>query len=54
MAFGLPLGGEKDEGCLSSLNAVEETLCRQLRACKAPTAKKRVVEGTQFRKFFFC
>lgn len=47
MAFGLPLGGEKDEGCLSSLNAVEETLCRHLRACKAPTARKRVVEDLE-------
>lgn len=47
MAFGLPLGGEKDEGCLSTLNAVEETLCRQLRSCKAPAGKNRVVEDLE-------
>lgn len=45
MAYGLPLGGEKDERFLSTLNAVEETLCRQLRACKSPAAKKTAVEG---------
>ncbi|XP_074281144.1 uncharacterized protein LOC141606055 isoform X2 [Silene latifolia] len=47
MAPGLPLSGEKDERFLSTLNAVEETLCRQLRACKAPTARKMVVEDQE-------
>ncbi|KMT02776.1 hypothetical protein BVRB_8g193630 isoform A [Beta vulgaris subsp. vulgaris] len=47
MAYGLPLGGEKDERFLSTLNAVEETLCRQLRACKSPAAKKTAVEDQE-------
>ncbi|GAB4828240.1 hypothetical protein Ancab_035152 [Ancistrocladus abbreviatus] len=47
MAYGLPLGGEKDDRCLSTLNAVEETLSRQLRACKAPSAKKMAVEDVE-------
>ncbi|KNA16746.1 hypothetical protein SOVF_086350 isoform B [Spinacia oleracea] len=46
IAYGLPLVGEKDEGFLSMLNAVEGTLCRQMRACKSPAAKKTVVEGS--------
>ncbi|XP_021760739.1 uncharacterized protein LOC110725582 isoform X4 [Chenopodium quinoa] len=46
IAYGLPLGGEKGDTFLSTLNAVEETLCRQMRACKSPAAKKMVVEGT--------
>ncbi|KAK9697967.1 hypothetical protein RND81_08G073700 [Saponaria officinalis] len=44
MAPGLPLSGEKDERFLSNLNSVEETLCRQLRACKVPAARKMAVE----------
>ncbi|XP_020530591.1 N-alpha-acetyltransferase 35, NatC auxiliary subunit isoform X2 [Amborella trichopoda] len=40
MAFGLPLKGEGDKKCLSMLSAVEETIARQLRACKNPTKKK--------------
>ncbi|KAK9149586.1 hypothetical protein Scep_008343 [Stephania cephalantha] len=44
MAYGLPLKGEGDEKCLSMLNAVEETISRQLRACKAQSSKKRVSE----------
>ncbi|KAH9805300.1 MAK10 [Citrus sinensis] len=32
MTYGLPLDGDGDEKCLSFLNAVEETICRQLRA----------------------
>ncbi|GAB2300291.1 hypothetical protein Dimus_034327 [Dionaea muscipula] len=47
MAYGLPLGGQKDDGCLSFLTAVEETLCRQLRACKAPTEKKMAIEDVE-------
>ncbi|GMH04559.1 hypothetical protein Nepgr_006399 [Nepenthes gracilis] len=47
MAYGLPLGGEKDDRCLSNLNAVEETLCRQLRASKALSAKKMAVEDVE-------
>ncbi|KAL2929765.1 N-alpha-acetyltransferase 35 NatC auxiliary subunit [Bienertia sinuspersici] len=47
MAYGLPLGGDKDERFLSTLNAVEETLCRQMRACKSPSAKKSVVEDQE-------
>lgn len=46
IAYGLPLGEDKDEGFLSTLNALEETLCRQMRACKSPSAKKTVVEGS--------
>lgn len=44
MAYGLPLIGE-DEKCLSMLNAVEETIARQLRACKAPSSGRKVIEG---------
>lgn len=47
IAYGLPLGGDKDEGFLSTLNALEETLCRQMRACKSPSAKKTVVEDQE-------
>ncbi|KAL0013692.1 hypothetical protein SO802_000761 [Lithocarpus litseifolius] len=44
MAYGLPLDGDGDEKCLSLLNAVEETISRQLRACKAPSSRRRVLE----------
>ncbi|XP_057868332.2 uncharacterized protein LOC131075505 isoform X2 [Cryptomeria japonica] len=44
MAFGLVLKKEGDEKCLSMLNAVEETLSRQLRACKNSVAKKKLTE----------
>lgn len=44
MAYGLPLSGE-DGKCLSLLNAVEETISRQLRACKAPSSGRKVLEG---------
>lgn len=44
MAYGLPLKGEGDDKCLSMLHAVEETLSRQLRACKAPSSKKKAFE----------
>lgn len=47
MTYGLPLDGDGDEKCLSILNAVEETICRQLRACKAPSSKKRVLEDIE-------
>ncbi|KAH7688507.1 N-alpha-acetyltransferase 35 NatC auxiliary subunit protein [Dioscorea alata] len=44
MAYGLPLKGEGDDKCLSILNSVEETISRQLRACKALNYKKKVLE----------
>lgn len=47
MAYGLPLTGDGDDKCLSLLNAIEETLSRQLRACKAPSSKRRVLEGSR-------
>lgn len=46
MTYGLPLKSEGDDKCLSMLHAVEEIISRQLRACKAPPSKKRVLEGT--------
>ncbi|KAF3453751.1 hypothetical protein FNV43_RR04192 [Rhamnella rubrinervis] len=46
MTYGLPLNGDDDK-CLTMLNAVEETTCRQLRACKAPSSKKRVIEDIE-------
>lgn len=46
MTYGLPLKGDGDEKCVSMLHAVDETISRQLRACKAPSSsKKRVFEG---------
>ncbi|XAR56063.1 hypothetical protein NMG60_11036366 [Bertholletia excelsa] len=47
MTYGLPLKGDGDEKCLSMLHAVEETISRQLRACKASLSKKRVVEDIE-------
>ncbi|KAK7330055.1 hypothetical protein VNO77_24240 [Canavalia gladiata] len=47
MAYGLPLNGDGDEKCLSMLNAVEETISRQLRACKASSSKRRVSEDIE-------
>ncbi|XP_062149262.1 uncharacterized protein LOC133857901 [Alnus glutinosa] len=47
MAYGLPLDGDRDEKCLSLLNAVEETISRQLRACKAHSSKRRVLEDIE-------
>ncbi|EOY31182.1 hypothetical protein QUC31_019911 [Theobroma cacao] len=44
MTYGLPLNGDGDEKCLSMLTAVEETISRQLRACKATSSKRRVSE----------
>lgn len=44
MAFGLPLKGEGDDKCLSMLNAVEETVARQLRACKNSVTRKKMAE----------
>lgn len=46
MTYGLPFNGDEDAKGLSLLNAVEETICRQLRACKATPSKRRVLEGT--------
>ena len=55
MAYGLPLKGEGDDKCLSILNSVEETISRQLRACKALNYKKKVSEGSLIssQPFFF-
>ncbi|KAH7546318.1 hypothetical protein FEM48_Zijuj01G0187600 [Ziziphus jujuba var. spinosa] len=47
MTYGLPLNGDGDDKCLTMLNAVEETICRQLRACKAPSSKRRVIEDIE-------
>ncbi|XP_006649138.1 N-alpha-acetyltransferase 35, NatC auxiliary subunit [Oryza brachyantha] len=48
MSFGLPLRDEGDEKCLSILNSVEETISRQLRACKAQAlSKKKTLEGLE-------
>lgn len=47
MTYGLQLKGEGDEKCLSILHAVEETISRQLRACKAPSSKKRILEDIE-------
>ncbi|XP_073150285.1 uncharacterized protein [Henckelia pumila] len=47
MAYGLPLKGDGDEKCLSMLHAVEETILRQLKACKAQLSKKIVVEDVE-------
>ncbi|KAF8689938.1 hypothetical protein HU200_041573 [Digitaria exilis] len=41
MSFGLPLRDEGDDKCLSILNSVEETISRQLRACKAQAFSKK-------------
>ena len=48
MTYGLPFNGDEDGKGLLLLNAVEETICRQLRACKATSSKRRVLEGTFF------
>ncbi|XP_061950632.1 uncharacterized protein LOC133673757 isoform X2 [Populus nigra] len=47
MAYGLPLNVEGDEKCLSLLNAVEENISRQLRACKAPPSKRKPLEDIE-------
>jgi hypothetical protein len=44
MAFVLPLKGEGDDKCLSILNAVEETIARQLRAGKSFVTQKKMSE----------
>jgi hypothetical protein len=47
MSFGLALKDEGDDKCLSVLNSVEETISRQLRACKSQAlSKKKTLEGT--------
>ncbi|XP_065849423.1 uncharacterized protein [Euphorbia lathyris] len=45
MAYGLPLIANGDEKCLSLLNAVEENISRQLRACKSPSSKRKLLEA---------
>ncbi|KAM0883840.1 hypothetical protein ACQ4PT_031369 [Festuca glaucescens] len=48
MSFGLALKDEGDEKCLSVLNSVEETISRQLRACKSQAlSKKKTLEGLE-------
>ncbi|KAJ4831042.1 hypothetical protein Tsubulata_001773 [Turnera subulata] len=47
MAYGLPLNADGDDKCLSLLNAVEENLSRQLRACKAPSSKRKMLEDIE-------
>ncbi|ONK60207.1 uncharacterized protein A4U43_C08F15520 [Asparagus officinalis] len=44
MAFGLPLNGDGDDKCLSILNAVEETISRQLRSCKGHSSRKKSLD----------
>nr|XP_043622884.1 N-alpha-acetyltransferase 35, NatC auxiliary subunit [Erigeron canadensis] len=44
---GLPLKKDGDEKCLSILNVIEETVSRQLNACKSPSHKKRAVEDIE-------
>ncbi|KAI0518998.1 hypothetical protein KFK09_006437 [Dendrobium nobile] len=44
-AYSLPLKGDGDEKCLSLLNSVEETVSRQLRACKAQASRKKLCDG---------
>ncbi|XP_020579472.1 N-alpha-acetyltransferase 35, NatC auxiliary subunit [Phalaenopsis equestris] len=41
MAYGLPLKGDGDEKFSSLLNSVEETVSRQLRACKVQASRKK-------------
>jgi hypothetical protein len=45
LAYGLPLEGEGDAKCLSSLHLVEESVMRQLKGSKGITSKKRIPEG---------
>ncbi|KAG7583668.1 alpha-acetyltransferase 35 NatC auxiliary subunit [Arabidopsis suecica] len=45
MTYGLPFSGDEDAKGLLLLNAVEETICRQLRACKA--TRRRVLEDAE-------
>lgn len=47
LTYGLPLNGDGDDKCLSILNAVEETISRQLRACKATSSKRRLPEDLE-------
>ncbi|KAE9602311.1 hypothetical protein Lal_00050151 [Lupinus albus] len=47
MTYDLPLSEDRDERCLSMLNAVEETISRQLRACKVSSSKRRVSEDIE-------
>ncbi|KAK6945150.1 hypothetical protein RJ641_026252 [Dillenia turbinata] len=62
MAYGLPLHGVGDEKCLSMLNAVEETISRQLRAYVGPLQGnldleeglcKALLCRLRFRKHFY-
>ena len=42
---GLPLKKDGDDKCLAMVNVIEETVSRQLNACKSPSHKKRAIEG---------
>ncbi|KAM0020919.1 putative alpha-acetyltransferase 35, NatC auxiliary subunit [Helianthus debilis subsp. tardiflorus] len=44
---GLPLKKDGDEKCLSMLNVIEETVTRQLNACKSSSHKKRSIEDIE-------
>ncbi|CAM8925549.1 unnamed protein product [Rhodiola kirilowii] len=48
LSHGLPLHENGDDKCLSMLNAVEETVSRQLRACKSHSLKKRAPEDIEY------
>ncbi|XP_070018687.1 uncharacterized protein LOC107759030 [Nicotiana tabacum] len=47
MTHGLPLKADGDDKCLTMLHAVEETIARQLRACKSTLSRKRVTEDIE-------
>ncbi|VFQ83410.1 unnamed protein product [Cuscuta campestris] len=47
MTHGLPLKVDGDDKCLTMLNVVDETVSRQLRACKATLIKKRALEDME-------
>nr|GEU52443.1 hypothetical protein [Tanacetum cinerariifolium] len=42
---GLPL--KRDGKCLAMVNVIEETVSRQLNACKSPSQKKRAIEDIE-------
>lgn len=44
---GLPLKKDGDDKCLAMVNVIEETVSRQLNACKSPSHKKRAIEDIE-------
>ncbi|GJX16317.1 N-alpha-acetyltransferase 35, NatC auxiliary subunit isoform X1 [Tanacetum coccineum] len=44
---GLPLKRDGDDKCLAMVNVIEETVSRQLNACKSPSHKKRAIEDIE-------